>query len=481
MKKIFLILILTIPVFAIAQDPSNALISPNENVKSQIGIDPSPAHFFPVTIEKSECISDEQREQVKRQIEINKKEILKQNPDAFQRGASGGGAFIKPIRPKADFDEYGYYTLNFQVDHNLTPGNNLLDYNCGHRTYDWSTGNHRGTDYILWPYPWKNMDLGTMEIIAAADGIIVDKRDGFFDKNCNNDGNPNWNGIVLEHSDGSQSWYWHFKNGGITSKQIGQSVTAGEYLGLAGSSGSSNWPHLHFEVWDGNNNLIDPYAGPCNNMNASSWWENQANYVVPTINRLSTHNTIAHDQTCPNIEQTYEELNFNPGDLLVMKVFYRDIHQNAVTAFKIIAPSGATFSNWTWPQSWGQDYATAHAYWTYDITSAWPQGVYTLEVTFGGDVYETIFGVGTTLSTNSAKDISFSIFPNPVQDKLTIEAPVTIENITIVDLLGRKLIESNPMKSKTSLNIQSLQSGMYFIHIESNGLKSVEAFYKAAN
>src|SRR5690554_8145062 len=87
-----------------------------------------------------------------------------------------------------------------------------------------------------------------MEVIAGAPGIIVQKKDGNFDKNCSNNGNPNWNGIVLEHSDGSYSLYWHFKNGSRTSKIIGDSVFAGEFLGRAGSSGCSDFPDLLLEV-----------------------------------------------------------------------------------------------------------------------------------------------------------------------------------------------------------------------------------------
>src|SRR5690606_7561004 len=122
-------------------------------------------------------------------------------------------------------------------------------------------------------------------------GIIMDKRDGNFDRNCANNGNNNWNGIVLEHPDGSRSWYWHFKSGTLTSKNIGDSVAAGEYLAAAGSSGSSDIPHVHFEVYDSNAGRIDPYAGPCNSLNTESWWADQPAYFVPEILSLSTHNS----------------------------------------------------------------------------------------------------------------------------------------------------------------------------------------------
>ena len=186
--------------------------------------------FHPVEFEKTECITDSQRQEVRQQNALNKQQILQTNPNAFQH-KGGSPLFIFPIRPKAGFDDYGYYTINNYVDHNLTPNGNLLDYECGQRTYDWGNGNHEGTDYVLWPYPWKRMQEQLMEVVAAAPGVIINKRDGFFDLNCVNNGNPNWNGIIIEHADGSQAWYWHFKDGAITSKNIGDSVAEGEYLG----------------------------------------------------------------------------------------------------------------------------------------------------------------------------------------------------------------------------------------------------------
>ena len=123
--------------------------------------------FVPAEIEKTECISDAQRQEVLQTIEKNKQAILQKNPNAFQH-RGGSPLFILPIRAKASFGDYGYYIINNQVDHDLTPNGNLLDYDCGERTYDWATGNHEGTDYVLWPYPWKRMQEEVMEVIAAA-------------------------------------------------------------------------------------------------------------------------------------------------------------------------------------------------------------------------------------------------------------------------------------------------------------------------
>ncbi len=441
---------------------------PNTDVVSKAGAIPSSGYFSPVILAHSECISNATRAEVRQIIAANKRQIKETNPTAFNQKGSHP-LFILPIKAKDGFNDYGFYTVHNQVDHNSTPNNNLLDYNCGQRTYDWATGNHKGTDYILWPYPWKNMQEEIMEIIASADGIIIDKRDGNFDLNCANNGNPNWNGIVLEHPDGSQSWYWHFKNGAITSKNVGDTVVAGEYLGAAGSSGSSDWPHLHFEVYDSNNNIIDPYEGNCNSMNPDSWWQSQPNYFVPMINKISTHNTTQFDDACPVIENTYGQLNFFPGDDLIIRLFYRDNQQGAVTSFTLLDPDGQVYTTWNWTQNWGQDYATAHAHWQFAVTAAWPEGVYTMQATFGGEVYETIFGVGTSLGIESNAIPEFTLYPNPISETLFIEGTEPMNQITMYDIKGRKVLENKVNNSNATLQVGRLNTGVYFVHIGTQG------------
>lgn len=437
-----------------------------------------PLSFYgePVVFEKTECLTEADRVQLFQEIENNKKEILKNNPRAFDQ--RGSVLFIEPIRPQSGFSDYGYHTINFLVDHNLTPNNQLLDYYCENRTYDWASGNHQGTDYILWPYPWKRMQEEVMEIVAAAPGIIVQKKDGFYDLNCDNNGNPNWNGIVLEHANGARTIYMHFKNGGITSKEVGDSVDAGEFLGLAGSSGSSNTPHLHFEVRDATNQVIDPYQGSCNSMNSDSWWVEQEPYYVSTINRLSTHYSGAFDDECPHVENTYEELNFEPGDQLFLRMYFRDLKNGVPVAVQITNPNGILIADFTWVSNFGQFYATAWAQWNWAINESWMDGVYEVRVEFEGNTYETIFGINTELSVTEQPLPQLRLYPNPVEDMLYLHAPVPIQQITLFDISGKIVSQHTLNAAEAGLSVNHLPTGIYLVKIQSADQTSTHKIVK---
>lgn len=74
-------------------------------------------------------------------------------------------------------------------------------------------------------------------IYAATDGIVVE---------------AGWNGtygnwILLDHGAGIQTGYAHIQNGGIQ-VAIGDQVTAGQQIALAGATGAASGCHLHFET-----------------------------------------------------------------------------------------------------------------------------------------------------------------------------------------------------------------------------------------
>jgi hypothetical protein len=190
------------------------------------------------------------------------------------------------------------------------------------------------------------MDNNETVAIAAADGQIIFKADGNFDRNCDFS-NPNWNIVVLRHPDGTVSWYGHLKRDTLTAKAVGENVTQGEFLGVVGSSGSSTVPHLHFEIYNADNQLQDPYQGTCNLMNNFSYWLVQPAYRDSSINKLVTHSALPVGQSCPNPAITNEKNIFAPGSEVIVAASYRDQVAGQESQLSLIQPDGAVNQSWT--------------------------------------------------------------------------------------------------------------------------------------
>jgi cysteine-rich repeat protein len=156
--------------------------------------------------------------------------------------------------------DYGAFYPTAYYDHGGA------DWNCGGITYS----GHRGNDFGVGS--WGGMDAGR-DVVAAADGVVTYTHDGEYDR-CSTGtcGTSNW--VEIEHADGKRTRYLHLKQWTVA-VSVGQRVTCGQYLGLAGSSGNSTGPHLHFEVRR-NGVAADPFDGPCSD--PPSWWISQGGY-----------------------------------------------------------------------------------------------------------------------------------------------------------------------------------------------------------
>ncbi|MFF6906796.1 LysM peptidoglycan-binding domain-containing M23 family metallopeptidase [Streptomyces sp. NPDC012389] len=104
----------------------------------------------------------------------------------------------------------------------------------------WSSGYHTGSDF--------QAASGT-PVKAIGPGTVV---------------SAGWSGsygneVVIKHEDGMYSQYAHQSS---LSVSAGQTVTAGQQIGLSGSTGNSTGPHLHFEVRTGPSygSDVDPVA-----------------------------------------------------------------------------------------------------------------------------------------------------------------------------------------------------------------------------
>ncbi|MEN8216648.1 MAG: peptidoglycan DD-metalloendopeptidase family protein [Pseudomonadota bacterium] len=334
-------------------------------------------------------LTTEQRDTIQKRIDANTTSLSTQ-------GVLDTPYFIQQVSLEwplqcLSYDSGCHGISNF-VDHNPSTPDALLDYYCGERTYDTDSGyNHRGIDYFNWPFSWYKMDHEQVAIVAAAPGIIIGKDDGNFDRECKVGGGM-WNAVYVRHADGSTAWYGHMKNGSLTTKEVGQSVTTGEFLGIVGSSGNSTGPHLHFELYDSDGALIDPYYGSCNSLNITSWWLQQRPYYDSAINLVASHNSPPEFNTCPTQESPNFQDNFQPGDRIYLASYYRDQLAGQVSTYSIYRPDDSTFYSWQHSIS-ESHYAASYWYSWFNLPDDAPVGVWTYVVDYEGESYTHTFNV----------------------------------------------------------------------------------------
>jgi hypothetical protein len=211
--------------------------------------------------------------------------------------------FIIPlggVAPYAGVTHSDWSIVNY-VD--LTSGPGVQDYHGGDYTYD----GHAGIDMTLPNFA--AMDKG-VKVFAAADGVVEAVHDGESDRHTTMGSFPA-NYVVIDHGDGWETYYYHFRTNSITVKP-GQKVKAGDTIGLAGSSGSSTMAHLHFEVHH-NGAVVETYLNP------AEYWVKPLPYAGDTPGYsdigLSDHvPTSAEWLERPQVRTTYNGLNA-PVDL----------------------------------------------------------------------------------------------------------------------------------------------------------------------
>ena len=260
-------------------------------------------YSFPKNDAQNPCITPQEYAALNKEVSDNLKKL---SLDKTTNRSTLATSLIWPLKLTTGFTQCEYHFIGAYVDQNTTT-TTIQDYDCGTNTYD----GHHGTDIAIWPYSLYKMDNNQVEVIAAAAGTIIQKNDGNFDRNCGSN-TLTANSIIIQHADGSYALYWHMKNGSVTTKAVGQTVVAGEKLGVVGSSGSSSGPHLHFEVWTGSTNTTykDPFSGACNLLNATSWWASQRPHTDPAIMKTSVHPTDITLATCPNSDVPNESNSF---------------------------------------------------------------------------------------------------------------------------------------------------------------------------
>lgn len=157
------------------------------------------------------------------------------------------------------------------VDEDTTA--NFIDAFCGTKSYN----GHYGTDFVIRNF--NQMDAG-VNILAPADGQVFVTQDGLFDRNKKSViANGFGNYIGIKHTINGQNYftyYAHLKKGSLK-VDSGDMVTQGQVIAQVGSSGNSEDPHLHFEVYN-DTIVLDPWDAPCQFTPNTTLWVNPPAY-----------------------------------------------------------------------------------------------------------------------------------------------------------------------------------------------------------
>ena len=145
------------------------------------------------------------------------------------------------------------WVINSYVD--IDPTSGITDYTGATGGNAKTSNGHLGIDIDSPNFRW--MDAGVPLVVAAASGVVTNLGDGGADRNMTCQSGPNF--VHVRHADNSTALYYHLKKGSVA-VTLGQQVSAGDVLGIAGSSGCSFAPHLHFELRDATNAVVDPFS-----------------------------------------------------------------------------------------------------------------------------------------------------------------------------------------------------------------------------
>lgn len=316
-----------------------------------------------------------------------------------------------PLRMSDEYREidgvYSYWYISNFADINHTEGSRE-DWMCNTGSNAKNYDQHNGVDIVPFPFGWQMMDDESIDVIAAADGEVIEWFDGnSFDRNCATphtfvyesfNGGYYGNFIALEHSDGTVTIYAHLRHGTLANLVEGDNVVAGQYLGKIGSAGNSTGPHLHFEVRPCEGcSYIEPWwdSEGCNDDVTESQWISQQPYDEPQVLRVSTHDLLPEYKDCADYEAgSNENVNFsnhfNSTDAIYIGVSMRDFLYGDNFTVDVLNSAGSSIYNTSYTAF--SDYQAQTFMFTYSAFLL-STGTYRVKVVHDGKTYDHYFTV----------------------------------------------------------------------------------------
>ncbi len=95
--------------------------------------------------------------------------------------------------------------------------------------------------------------------------------------------------------------------------------------------------------------------------------------------------------------------------------------------------------------------------------------VYSFDTFSNSETFELLVYPDPSLSIETNSLEIFTYYPNPVVNTLTIEAKKAISNISVYNIVGQQVQVVSPNSSKTTIKMDELQQGVYFVTITIDG------------
>lgn len=115
------------------------------------------------------------------------------------------------------------------------------------------------------------------------------------------------------------------------------------------------------------------------------------------------------------------------------------------------------------------------------FTSTDPSGALTIVFTSDGSVIEEGWSADITcesLSIDESAISGFKMFPNPATNELNVSASNRIQEVSVFNMLGQKVLEEQVGATSSQLNIARLQTGAYLIQVTADGQIGTYKFVK---
>jgi hypothetical protein len=207
-----------------------------------------------------------------------------------------------------------------------------------------------------------------VDVLASAPGTVTFTLDGFFDMQTGElisylPGNY----LTVRHADNSEAMYYHFKRGSILVTN-GQTVVTGQKLGEVGCSGFAAYPHVHFQVFAGDE-TVEIMTGQAGQVQSFDWFDSYSNQVRMQVVGMGT--TVTNDSFYANMyHHTPRSYSVIPNGLFVTWVKYVGMAAGEVLRIRFLAVAGPgpTIDLSDWPWRYPDNLKAGYVWWWWRYT-----------------------------------------------------------------------------------------------------------------